>query len=88
MKKSKKTAIPDFDTLQEFQRFWDNHDLSNYWDKLKEVSFDVDIKSRRNLVAIEPDLLVKVRREAKAKGVTSESLVNIWLSEKVLKSAG
>lgn len=87
MKRSKLLSIPHFKSLEEFQEFWDSHDLSDYWTRLKEISFDVDIKSRKNLVAVEPRLLAKVRSQAKAKGVSPECLVNIWLSEKVLKSA-
>ena len=87
MKRSKTPSIPQFETIEEFQEFWDSHDLSDYWEKLKEVSFEVDIKSRINLVAVEPHLLAKVRRQAKARGISPQSLVNIWLSEKVLKSA-
>jgi len=86
MKKSKIATIPDFKTIGEFQEFWDSHDLSDYWEKLEEVSFAVDIRRRKNLVAVDPELLAKVRNQAKVKGISSESLINVWITEKLLKT--
>ena len=40
-KKRKKTRrasrIPDFATREEEAKFWDTHDISDYWDEMKPV---------------------------------------------------
>ncbi|MCD6139089.1 MAG: hypothetical protein J7J91_11110 [Deltaproteobacteria bacterium] len=86
MERNKKKKIPEFKSLEEFQEFWDKHDLTEFWDKLKEVSIKVDLKRSKNLVTIDPEILRKIRKTAAQKGLKTESLINIWLQEKILQS--
>ena len=80
--------IPEtFATLEAFQDFWDAHSLADYDDYLREVEFDIDIQRRRFLVALEPELAQKVAEQAHARGVSAETLVNLWLKEKLLQAA-
>lgn len=85
MERNKKKKIPEFKSLEEFQDFWDKHDLTEFWDKLKEVSIKVDLKRSKNLVTIDPEILRKIRKTAAQKGLKTESLINIWLQEKILQ---
>jgi len=44
--KKRREPIPeDFDTIEDFWEFWDNKSLADYDDYLREVEFDLDIKS-------------------------------------------
>ena len=86
MEKNKRKSIPEFKSLEEFQDFWDNHDVTMFWDKLKEVSIKVDLRRSRNLVTIDPEILKSIRKTAAQKGIKTESLINIWLQEKILQS--
>ena len=86
MERNKRKKIPEFKSLEEFQDFWDEHDLTEFWDKLKEVSIKVDLKRSRNLVTIDPEILKRIRKTAAQKGLKTESLINIWLQEKILQS--
>ena len=86
MERNKKNKIPEFKSLEEFQGFWDKHDLTEFWDKLKEVPIKVDLKRSKNLVTIDPEILRKIRKTAAQKGLKTESLINIWLQEKILQS--
>lgn len=83
MGRNKAKKIPEFRTLEEFQEFWDTHDLTDFEDRLKRVTFEVDIRGYRNLVAVDSELIDKVRSMAKSRGLTTESLINLWLQEKV-----
>jgi len=65
--------------------FWDEHDLSDSWDKTKSVRADVDLESEESLYAIEKDLSETIRREAKERGVSPHTLINLWLQEKIQK---
>ncbi|MBW2106915.1 MAG: hypothetical protein JRI26_13070 [Deltaproteobacteria bacterium] len=86
MERNKRKKIPEFKSLEEFQDFWDKHDLTEFWDKLKEVSIKVDLKRSKNLVTIDPEILKRIRETAAQKGLKTESLINIWLQEKILQS--
>ena len=37
--------IPHTDSIQELARFWDTHDLAEYWEQTHPVEFEVDIQS-------------------------------------------
>jgi hypothetical protein len=63
--------------------FWDTHDLADFAEGTREVTFDVDIKRRRYFVAVDPGILREVRKRAATRGITSESPVNLWLKEKL-----
>jgi len=86
MERNKRKKIPEFKSLEEFQDFWDKHDLTEFEDKLKEVSIKVDLKRSKNLVTIDPEILKRIRKTAAQKGLKTESLINIWLQEKILQS--
>lgn len=74
MAKSKKEGdpIPDkFKSIEEVADFWDSHDLGDYWDLTKEISFDVDIKRRVYLTALEPELAKGLAECARQQGVST-----------------
>ena len=80
----KKDPIPtQFNSVEEAAEFWDGHDLGDYWDQTKEASFDVDIRKRVFLAALEPELARKLSECARSQGVSTETLINVWLSEKL-----
>jgi len=77
--------MPKFISLDELVKFFETSDMGDYIDQLPEVHFDVDIKKRTNLFALDEDLARGVIAIAQAKGVPSEGLVNVWLREKLLE---
>lgn len=62
--------------------WFDRNDTGDYLKQMPEVDFDVDIKRRKHLVSLDPDLSAKVTRIARAKKTSSESLINSWVREK------
>lgn len=84
-KNAEREPIPDhFANLDEAAEFWDTHDLADYDDATREVRFDVDLKKRTFLTALEPELAKKVAAHAHRQGVSTETLINVWLAEKLL----
>ena len=85
MKKSNKTAkIPeDFDSPRTASDFWDNNSAADHWDGTKEVEFDVKIKKEARYVALEGELSKKVAKISKQRGISPETLVNLWIKEKI-----
>ncbi|MDI6795089.1 MAG: CopG family antitoxin [bacterium] len=84
-KEKKKDSIPEhFSSIEEASAFWDTHDLGDYWDQTTEARFEVDIQTERNYYSLEKDLSKEIEGIARNKGVSSETLVNLWLKEKIL----
>jgi hypothetical protein len=76
--------IPDeFSSVQEAADFWDSHDLPDYEDKTREADFEVNLTRRVFLTALEPELAKKVAAYAHQQGISTETLINLWLGEKL-----
>lgn len=88
MTKNKSKSLPRFRSLDKLVEFFDTHDLGEYWDKMPEADFEVDIKRRVHLVAIDAELANKLTEIARSKEISSEKLINSWLREKILEQAG
>ncbi len=87
MAKSKSGPLPKFKSLDELVQFFDTHDMGRYWDQMPEVEFEPGvIKERKHLVAIDEEIVPQLDRIAKSKKISSESLVNKWLREKLSKA--
>jgi len=78
-----KSSISKASSYKEIGEFWDTHELSDYWDQTKPVEFEVDIQSEGVYYAIEPKLSAKISRIAKKRGLPAETLLNLWLKEKL-----
>ena len=87
MAKSKSKAIPQFSSLDELVKFFDAHDMGEYWDSMPEAHFEISIKRRIHLFALDEDLAERVTAIARAKHVPTERLINAWLKEKLLEQA-
>jgi hypothetical protein len=82
--KKKRDPIPEsFNSIEEAGEFWDNHSLADYWDQTHEVKGRVDTTRQVFLTALEPNLFKKIGECSKRQGVSSETLINVWLTEKV-----
>ena len=82
--------IPDFDTLDDIAKFWDTHSTADYDDLTHEVQFEVKLhRSLENdgTITLLPNLSKTLRELARAQGVSVETLVNVWLTEKALELA-
>lgn len=86
MVKSKSRDLPAFGSLDELVEFFDTQDMGEYWNQMPEAYFDVNIKRRKHLVAIDEEIMVKLTEIAKSKKVSSQKLVNSWLKEKIQKT--
>lgn len=83
MRKSKSKSLPKFASLNELVRFVDSHDMGEYWERLPEAEFDINIKTRKHLIAVDKEIIPKLNKVAKSKNIPAEKLVNTWLREKL-----
>ena len=70
MAKNKKSSISKADNYREIGDYWDTHDLSDHWDKGKDIHCNVDIKSEVTYCAIECDLSERVWEVTRRHGVS------------------
>jgi hypothetical protein len=87
MPKNKSKTLPNFESLNELVDFFDTHDLGEYWDKMPESHFEVDLKKRTHLFSIDSELAVRLTEIAKSRKISSQALVNNWLKEKIMQQA-
>ena len=73
----------DFSSLEKFWGFWDTHSSADYEDDMEAVVVDIDLISSKVYFPVAKDLLSKVRTQAQRQGVSSETLVNLWLQERL-----
>jgi hypothetical protein len=85
--KKKRDSLPEhFNSVEEAAEFWDTHDLGDYWDLTRETYFEVDLQRRVFLTALEPELARKLGEYAHKQGISSQTLINLWLSEKLAEA--
>ena len=53
MAKNKAKRLPQLKSVDELVEFFDKHDMGDYWDRLPKATFEVKIKTRKHLVAID-----------------------------------
>lgn len=78
-----KTSISKSGSYQKIGEFWDTHDLADYWDKTKPAEFEVDIQSEITCYAVEKELAEKLQTLAKRRGIPANTLLNLWVQEKL-----
>jgi hypothetical protein len=82
-----KSSISKASSYEEIGAFWDAHDLTDYWDQTKPVEFEVELESEVTLFAIESGLSSRIRKLAIQRGVAPETLLNMWVQEKLQEEA-
>ncbi len=78
-----KTPISNASSYAEVGEYWDSHDLSDHWDQTHEVEFQVNRQSSVIYFAVAKDLAAQLRSAARDRGVSPDTLLNLWLKEHV-----
>lgn len=82
-----RSSISQAKSYKEIGEFWDTHDLADYWDQTEPVEFEVDIQSETTYYALDRQLSQKLAKVAEERGVSAETLLNMWVQEKLLEQA-
>ncbi len=80
------TGISKARTIDEIAEFWDTHSLADYWDQTREVVFEVRAQ-RKWRVALDPEIYAQLKVQARRRGITPETLVNLWLLERLSRQS-
>lgn len=86
--KKKKNKLPDFNKMNyaEEAKWWDTHDLGDYWDEFKDVKIVFDLKKPREetlVVRLQKDFKERLQKIAQSKGLNVSTLARMWLLEKL-----
>ena len=75
--------IPDeFPDIERASEFWDQHNLDDYWHETSVIEIEVRA-SRREWVALAAHLARQTEVLARQEGVSVETLVNLWVAERL-----
>jgi hypothetical protein len=72
------SSISKTDTLEKMGEFWDTHDFTDFDTAAPDVEFQVTCA-----VPLEVSLFTQVEQQARRRGVGIETLVNLWLQQKL-----
>ena len=76
--------IPENMTIEEASEFWDTHSVADYPSHV--VQFEYTPEERITFVAIANEFLGQLEQRAKADGISIETLINLWVQEKLTTS--
>jgi predicted DNA binding CopG/RHH family protein len=83
---SKLKTVPHFKTEAEERKFWETHDSTDYvdWSKAERVRFP-NLKPSTTAISIRlpTSLLEQIKIAANKRDVPYQSLIKMWLAEKV-----
>ncbi len=89
--KKKKIKFPDFDKMsyQEEARWWDTHDMGDFWDELEDIDIVFELKKPRDetlIVRLQKEFKERLEKAARRRGLNVSTLARMWLIEKLRES--
>lgn len=72
------SSLSKADSLEKMGEFWDTHDFTEFDTDAPDVEFKISCA-----VPIEVNLLSSIERQAHLRGIKVETLVNLWLQQKL-----
>ena len=82
-----KTPISGASSYVEIGEFWDSHDLSDHWDQTRPAEFEVGPLSSTIYFPLQRTLAEQLRTAAEAQGVTPETLLNLWVQQRMAEES-
>lgn len=78
-----KSSISQAQSYSEIGEFWDTHDVADYWESTEPAEFEVDIRSQTRYYALDSRLAGQMNQLAVSRGISAETLLNLWVQEKL-----
>lgn len=79
MGENRTSSISHAETDEKIGEFWDSHDFTDFDDpNSPDVPFEIS-----HSVRLESELLAALEQQAQRRGVELETLVNLWLQQKL-----
>ena len=82
MSENKLSSVSRADSLEAMGEFWDQHDFTDFDDaSAPDAEFEI-----RCGIPLDLDLMTRLEKQAARRGVSAETLVNLWLQEKLAEA--
>ncbi len=81
--KNTKSSISQGQSYQEIGDYWDNHDLGEVWDQTEIADLVLSGHANTTYYPVESTLSQKLQAVAQQRGVSAQTLLNLWLQERV-----
>jgi CopG antitoxin of type II toxin-antitoxin system len=82
MAENRLSSISKADSDEKIGEFWDTHDFTEFDTGAADVHFEIDCA-----VPVEVELFSELEEQANERGVKVETLVNLWLQQKLEEEA-
>jgi hypothetical protein len=82
-----KSSISHAQSYREIGEFWDTHDLTDFWGQTEPAEFKVDLQSEVTYYPVDASLSTRLTEVARRRGVSAETLLNLWVQEHLLAVA-
>jgi hypothetical protein len=77
MPKKENKKMPKFESLNELVDFFDNNDLGEYIDEMPKVDFEVNLRKRTHIFALDDELVSKLTEIAQTEQTSPEALLSM-----------
>ncbi len=84
-KEEDKSSISGARSYREMGEYWDTHDAGEIWEQTKPAEFEVDLQQEKVYYPVGRSLSVRIAEIAREQGISAETLLNLWIQEKVLR---
>lgn len=85
MRKKHKAKMPVWGSDEAIAKFWDTHDIADYWDELEKVDDVKFVKPKKKLVSVrlEPAYRRQLKAMAKKMGIGYTALARLLIIEEL-----
>lgn len=83
--------IPQFASEQEESNFWDTHSFTDYLDDTTEVNVTfIDARPRKEQISLRLDreTITRLKTVARQRGIGYQTLIRMWVMERLNQEAG
>ena len=78
MEENRASSISKADSDEKIGEFWDSHDFTEFDTDAPDAQFEIACA-----VPVEVELFSEIEKQAHKRGVKVETLVNLWLQQKL-----
>jgi hypothetical protein len=84
-KEEGRSSISNARSYREMGEYWDTHDAGEMWEQTEPAELEVDLRQERVYYPVGRSLSDRIAEIAREQGISAETLLNLWVQEKVLR---
>ncbi|MGC8879321.1 MAG: hypothetical protein ACP5R2_08855 [Anaerolineae bacterium] len=80
----RRSSLSQTTSYRGIARFWDIHDLAEYWEETRPHEFEVAYQVGVTYIALKSSLAAMLNEVARRREVSPEALLNAWVRDRLL----